>query len=81
MEIALEEIETTSREAAREAVAEEAGKTAYYKALAERERQTLKQKEYEIQRLQRRCLVLGFTNIGSALLLGGGWTADRIGLF
>ncbi|MBF9018746.1 MULTISPECIES: hypothetical protein [unclassified Oceanispirochaeta] len=77
MTIALEEIEITSRETAREVAAEEAGKTAYYRDLAQRERLRILQLEEENKKLIRRCWILGGTSIGMGGLAGGIWLMNR----
>jgi hypothetical protein len=77
MTIALEEIETASRETAREVAAEEAGKTAYYRDLAERERLKVQQLEQENKKLTRRCWILGGTSVGLGGLAGGVWLMNR----
>jgi hypothetical protein len=77
MTIALEEIELTSRETAREVAADEAGKTAYYRDLAERERTTVRDLEKEIRQLKRRCWILGGASIGMSGLAGGIWLNNR----
>ena len=70
MGIALEEIEAASREAAREVAAEEAGKTAYYKALAEKRLELLTECESEIARLKRRNWFFGGTTTVLTVIKG-----------
>lgn len=77
MIIALEEIEATARETAREVAAEESGKTAYFRDLAERERLKVQQLEKENQKLNRRCWILGGTSIGMSGLSATLWLVNQ----
>ena len=77
MEIALEEIEAASREAAREVAAEEAGKTAYYKALAEKRLELLTERDEEIGKLKRRNWFFSGTTAALTVVRGLDYWKER----
>lgn len=73
MGIALEEIEEASLTTGREIAADEAGESAYYRALAEKRQEKIILLEAEIRKLRRRNWFFG----GTALSLGGLYGLER----
>ncbi len=81
MGIALQEIERTGLESAREVAALDAGETAFYKDLAERRGERIYELEKKIVKLEKKCRWIGIAGAGSTLVMGGLWTADSLGAF